>query len=106
MSNKFAKLYELPEIGQVLIQKCTKDGRPMVKYTLEHEGVQMGVGPSWEDDHAGWDERDEYFDLINEEEAVLRACPLMEELRFLVKQQNDARAAEPGPEFEEAEIEQ
>ena len=67
----FAKLYET-NIGQILVKTDTnEDGCPEVRIYFEPDGFGVcSQAVTFTDDDSGWDNRQKYFDLVGEEEAV------------------------------------
>ena len=69
---KFAKLYENEEIGQILIELNSDDkNKPVVIIKFIPEGLGVcAVSAGFPDSDTGWNKADEFFNSLSEDEAA------------------------------------
>jgi len=81
---KFATLYEVNGIGQILVLKTQdEDGSPVVKIDFcLAEGIRTAVSFSYDDDEAGYALQDKCFDSVSEEFCINIVNRTMKDLGF------------------------
>ncbi len=69
---KFAKLFEVDGIGQILvIQDSNDEGAPSVKFMFTPKDLGVcSIGPSFPDSDEGWDDCDKFFGKVDVDFAV------------------------------------
>ncbi len=68
--NIFAKIFDIPEIGQILIRKTTNDeGQPAIAFEIDHDAMVPEIKNAFVDTDDGWDARDKIFEEIDFEKA-------------------------------------
>lgn len=81
--SKFAKLYEHPTIGQILVKldRSNDDSEPEIRFffTPTNLGVRS-VAIVYEDTDSGWDKAETYFNAVDYETAVARVEPFADEI--------------------------
>lgn len=68
----FAKLFNTKEHGQiVVIMQSNDEDKPEVRYFFKPEGLGVcSTALAFNDSDAGWDECEQFFDSIDEEQAI------------------------------------
>lgn len=68
----FAKLFNTKEHGQiVVIMQANDEDKPEVRFFFKPEDLGVcSVAPSFDDSDVGWDACEQFFDSINEEQAI------------------------------------
>lgn len=76
---RFAKLFEFKDIGQVLAVLKEGDDGPEIRYFVKPPGLGVcEIAPSWEDDDRGRALAKETFAAIDEEQARTAHAAVME----------------------------
>jgi hypothetical protein len=70
--SKFAKLFEVDEIGQILVMQDTNgEGSPAVKVFFEPPNLGVCcISLAFSDDDSGWDKCDKTFSRMDQDMAV------------------------------------
>jgi len=70
--NKFCKLFETEEYGQLLVLFDTNEEcKPSVKILFTTNGLGVcSVGPTFEDTEEGWSEAEDLFERLDEDVAT------------------------------------
>lgn len=81
---KFVKLYEDDEVGQVLVVKTQNyNGHPHLRIIINVDGMEVAGGPSINGDRdEDWDRLDAMFDEVTEESAIEFAKSMLAAMRL------------------------
>jgi hypothetical protein len=76
----FAKIFETPDHGQVLVKKDTNNkGCPEIRWFVEPpEFGVCSMAVSFEDSDSGWDSADKAFDKSDQNAAIVAANRIFE----------------------------
>lgn len=68
----FAKLFHTEECGQItVIMQANDEDKPEVRFLFKPEGLGVcSIAPSFDDSDAGWNACEQFFNSIDEEQAV------------------------------------
>ena len=89
----FAKLFDSPEFGQILVTRDVAEQGPAVIFHVEPPGLGVcQTLANFEDTDAGWDARDKAFEAVTLEQAEAFAGSI-----FAAARQLPAFADEPNP---------
>lgn len=83
MTDKFAKLYETEDRGQILVTLDTnEEGSPAVRFFVSPTGLGVcAIGPSFEDSESGWDAAEDLFERVDLDMAYRVVQPLFDMLQ-------------------------
>jgi hypothetical protein len=64
-SENFAKVFQSPKYGQILVIKDTIDELPAVEVRVYPKGTHISVATKFENTEEGWNSRDWLFDDVD-----------------------------------------
>lgn len=84
----FAKLYETPEYGQILVKLDVHpdENTPEVRYYIQPHNLGVcSYALGWPDTDEGWDKAEQWFALVDEEDAREKANTIQKQVAGLTK---------------------
>ena len=88
MSCKFAELFETEEYGQILVTKEYEDC-PQISFRISRYNMNASVTVDFDNDDVGEAKRDEAFDNMTQEKAVLGAATAADMLDKTMEDTNE-----------------